>query len=231
MSIVRRIYNRIERKLNPPPKRFDSTGERVDITYTDQINFEGLDMYQKSHFRRYEFANNIIKAKEKCGDFACGTGYGSVMLSKKAQRVVGADLNAEVIAAVSKRYEHVTNVEFLHANLLDLTYQAEFDTIVSFETIEHFSEENIPMLLAIYSKALKPEGQLIFSTPYMQARSEAALKMGHHLTFCINEEKLEQWLKGAGFQVKLYKYQNYDTHTIQSVLDKKDFIVCVAQKL
>lgn len=228
--MIERAYNRLKKILFPPAPKFDITGERVDFIYNNKINFESLDMYQKSHFRRYEFAVSITNNAEVCGDFACGTGYGSVMLSKNANKVIGADLNGEVIKAIKRRYKNIRNVEFIKANLLDLNFESVFDNIFSFETIEHFSEDNIHLLLAIFYKSLKQNGKLIFSTPYVQERSEAALKLGHHLTFYINEEKLEKWLSNAGFIVESYQYQNYDTHNIQVDMDKKDFIICVVKK-
>ena len=128
------------------------------------------------------------------------------------------------------RQYRIEKVEFMGANLLDLNFESAFDIIVSFETIEHFTEENIQLLLAVFYKATKSNGKLIFSTPYMQERSIGAIQLGHHLTFYINESKLEEWLAKAGFFVESFKYQNYDTHAIQGDLKKKDFIICIAQK-
>jgi cyclopropane fatty-acyl-phospholipid synthase-like methyltransferase len=216
--------------LTPRLPRFDSTGERVDILYNKKIDFETLDMFQKSHYKRYEYALEIIKTNDVCGDFACGTGYGSVMLSKKAKKVIGADINGEVIAAIQKRYRNVKNVQFITADLLNLSFNSEFDNVISFETVEHFTEENIFKLFQVFSKCLNPKGKLIISTPYMQERDEAALKLGHHFTFYIKEEIISNWLSAAGFEVLNFRYQNYDTHIIEDKLEKKDFIICVAQK-
>jgi O-methyltransferase len=208
----------------------DGEGERVDIIYSGNVIFDELDMYQKSHYRRYEFAKDIIPFGSCCGDFACGTGYGSVMIADKAAKVIGADINSTVIDAIKFRYHRISNVEFICKNLLDLEYEAFFDTIVSFETIEHLAENDIPRLLRIYYKALKPQGKIIFSVPYMQELSEAAMKLGFHLTFYIDEAKIKNWLKTAGFEIESFKYQNYETHTIQDELLKKDFIICIARK-
>jgi 2-polyprenyl-3-methyl-5-hydroxy-6-metoxy-1,4-benzoquinol methylase len=228
--MLEKVLKKIKNIFIFPSQKFDATGERVDIMYNDQIDFEKLDIYQKSHFRRYEFALSIVDSDETCGDFACGTGYGSVMLSKKASNIIGADLNYEVIRAINKRYRKNKKIKFLHENLLNLKFNLFFDTIVSFETIEHFSEENIRILLSIFYKSLKINGKLIFSTPYMQERSEAAIKMGHHLTFYIDEEKIKNWMITAGFDIEICKYQNYISHTLYDNLEKKDFIICIARK-
>jgi 2-polyprenyl-3-methyl-5-hydroxy-6-metoxy-1,4-benzoquinol methylase len=206
-------------------------GERVDIQLQKPFHFEKLDMYQKNHYRRYEFAKDIVDFGDVCGDFACGTGYGTVLISDKASKVIGADLDREVIATIKERYVNKTNVSFLNENLLNLKFENLFNSIISFETIEHFDEMDIKKLLQIFAKSLKENGQLIFSTPYMQERSEAAMKLGFHLTFYIDEIKINRWLEESGFKLELIKYQNYDTHYIQKDLEKKDFIICVARKI
>ena len=228
--MIGRAYRKLKRMLAARLPRFDGTGERVDILYSKKIDFETLDMFQKSHYKRYEYAVEIIKANDICGDFACGTGYGSIMLSKRARKVIGADINAEVIKAIQKRYRSNKNVQFIAADLLNIDFNSEFDNIISFETIEHFTEENISKLLLVFGKSLKPGGKMIISTPYMQEKSEAALKLGHHFTFYIDEKVITNWLSAAGFDVLNFKYQNYATHYIQDELEEKDFIICAAQK-
>ncbi len=228
--MIKRVYRKLRKLLTQVGPRFDATGERVDILYRKKIDFETLDMYQKSHYKRYEYALDVIAANDVCGDFACGTGYGSVMLSKKAAKVIGADINADVITAIQKRYRNHKNIQYITADLLDLSFDKEFDNIISFETIEHFTEENILKLLLVFSGCLKPGGRLIISTPYRQERSEAALRLGHHLTFCIDETVITNWLSAAGFQLVNFKYQNYDSHHIEDDLEKKDFLLCIAEK-
>lgn len=222
---LKKTYNDFD-KSNP----LGGGGERVDIIFGQDIDYNTFDIYQQSHYKRYEYALEVIKSGDVCGDFACGTGYGSVMLSQKAKKVIGADINNTVISEVNKRYKHINNVEFFTANLLSIKYDQLFDAIVSFETIEHFAEEDIEKIFSIFDLALKPGGKLIFSTPYMQEKTEAAIKMGFHLTFHINGKKIEEWLSQTGFRVISYKYQNYQSHILQDELIEKDFIVCVAQK-
>ena len=206
-------------------------GERVDIQLQRPFNFETLDMYQKNHFRRYEFAKEIVTNGDVCGDFACGTGYGSILISDKASKVVGADLDKEVITTIKERYKDKENVTFLNENLLNLKFEKLFDTIISFETLEHFTEEDVISLLNIFAKSLKENGKIVFSTPYMQDKSEDAIRLGFHLTFYIDENKVNDWLTKTGFEIQDVYYQNYDTHVIKKELEKKEFIICVARKI
>ena len=230
MSILNKIAAMIQAVIDSARSHLDNSGERVDILYSDAVNFNSLDLYQKSHYRRYEFAiANAIQGGIS-GDFACGTGYGTAMLAKHSQLAIGADINDNVIRTISMRYKNIDNITYIHANLLSLAYASYFDTIVSFETIEHFEEKYIPQLFAFFHKALKPGGKLIFSTPYRQQQSSEAIKMGFHRMFNIDENKIAQWLSGASLRSEHVKYQNYQTHEIQDRLDRKDFIICVARR-
>ncbi len=211
--------------------RIDGRGERVHIDARTSIPFDSMDIYQKSHTRRYEFAQSYVKPNDVCGDFACGTGYGTVMLAEKGLHATGADIDRRVVQEIKKRYNTNNKVSFIHKNLLNLSHKDHFDTVVSFETIEHFEEKNIPALFSVFSKALKKNGTFIFSTPYKQERSEAAIEAGFHLTFNIDEVKIEQWLTNAGFSKEKFFYQNYSSHEIQSELSSKEFIIGIAKKL
>jgi 2-polyprenyl-3-methyl-5-hydroxy-6-metoxy-1,4-benzoquinol methylase len=212
-------------------RNIESNGERVDIFYrASKINLEKFDIYQKSHYYRYQFAKEFIDSQMVCGDFACGTGYGSVILAEKAEKVIGVDINSLVIQTIKKRYKRNKNVEFILGDLLKISDKSEYDLITSFETVEHFHEQDIPRFFSLCYQALKPNGKFIFSTPYEQEKSEDAIKLGFHLTFCIDEDKISLWLTNAGFTADFYKYQNYETHNIEDKLEKKDFIICMAHK-
>lgn len=211
-------------------RSLEDNGERIEIDITKKIRYNRFDIYQKSHFKRYEFASKMLKGNEVCGDFACGTGYGSMMLSKRAKKVIGIDINSNVIEKITLRYNENEKVEFFANDLLSLDYTNYFDAIVSFETIEHLTENNIQSLFNLFSKALKRGGKIIFSTPYLQKPTKEALAMGHHLTYNIDEPKIELWLKTSGFDVLSFKYQNYLTHLIKDKLKPIDFIICTAEK-
>lgn len=229
LTFLRRVKAAILRRL-VVKSELEGDGERVDINYSGKIKFDGLDMYQKSHYRRYEFARSVITPGEATGDFACGTGYGSVILAEVASKVTGVDLNGEVVEKIRARYAGNPKVEFRQANLLDLEYKACLGNVVSFETIEHLREEDIPKLFNVFSRALRAGGTFVFSVPYLQKKSPEAIKLGFHLTFDIDEARLKTWLAGSGFVPKAFKYQNYKTHDIADQLEEKDFIICVAQK-
>lgn len=205
-------------------------GERVDIDYSRHLNTDSFDMYQKSHYARYEFAKNLLQPTDIVGDFACGTGYGTSMLSENSTKVIGVDINTKVVKTIQKRYVENKKIEFFVSNILNINYLEYFNKIISFETVEHIDETLIPDVFKIYYRALKIDGVLVFSVPYMQKMTKEALEMGFHKTFLIDEHKIQKWLDQAGFKKSYFKYQNYKTHHISDTLVEKDFIICVASK-
>lgn len=228
MAAINTILGLLQKLFCKPP--IDGKGERVDIHFRGDLDYEALDVYQKSHVKRYQFALEYMERDREVADLACGTGYGSVMLLQKSRRVTGVDINAAVIREIKIRYREVGNVEFLCSDLLSLDFVSSFDYVVSFETVEHLGEKEIPLLFDTFSRALRPGGRLIFSTPYRQPRSAEAICMGFHKTFNIDEGTLARWTGHSGLEIELFKYQNYQTHDLQDALDHKDFVVCVARK-
>jgi len=208
-------------------KNLENNGERMDINFYN-MNYDSFDMYQKSHYKRYELAATLIEENDIIGDMACGSGYGSLMLSKKCKEVYGYDIDKTTIEEINQRYSGETNATFIEANLLDVTEENKFDKIVSFETIEHFTPEEIKLLIPIMHKALKDDGKLIFSTPYNQVENEYSRIF--HRTFYITEDVIPKLLEGY-FEVEKYFYQDYVNHNVVENIGKKDFIICIAKKI
>jgi 2-polyprenyl-3-methyl-5-hydroxy-6-metoxy-1,4-benzoquinol methylase len=188
-----------------------------------------MDNCEQVHYSRYVFASYWARSRDACADLACGTGYGSALLSEVCDSVLAVDRNRDAVATAKQRYEHRKNLRFLSEDLLSLQLDRLFDLVVSFETIEHFAEPDLQKLLAIFSASLKASGSLVFSCPYRQPAGEAA-KMGFHLTTEIDEDRVRRWLDDAGLTAKCMYYQSYNEPLVQRRLAKPDFLVCVAQK-
>lgn len=206
---------------------YTDRGERVDIRYRAQIDFDRLDIYQKSHFRRYQFACGMVKPDARVGDLACGTGYGTVMLAAVAGHATGYDISP-VIDIVRSRYAKISNVAFVQADILRLEETGKFDTIVSFETLEHFPPALVGEVLRKFNGMLAADGLLIVSTPYNQEETPATRV--HHRSFNITETVLTGWVESAGFTLGSFYYQNYQTHELRESLETKDFMVAVCRK-
>ena len=119
----------------------------------------------RDHIKRYEFASKFVK-NMKVLDIACGDGYGSLSLSKTAINVVGVDISSQAIELCRRRIRH-KKVNFYQANATSLLNfsSGSFDSVVSFETIEHLSLLDAKKFLAEIKRVLKSSGKLFISTP------------------------------------------------------------------
>src|SRR5439155_5856786 len=90
--------------------------------------------------------------------------YGSALLARHAAEVVGADIAAEVIAQARARYAAVQNLEFVAADCAVLPFpDASFDAVVSFETIEHITQQEA--FLDEVRRVLRTDGLFVLSSP------------------------------------------------------------------
>lgn len=204
----------------------ENNGERMDINYYN-LNYNEMNIYQKSHFKRYEFAKNLLQRDHIVGDMACGTGYGSMMLSEVCKEVYGVDIDENTINEVKNRYKE-KNINFHSMDLLDLHFENLFDVIVSFETVEHFEEKNIHKLINKFHKSLNKNGILLFSTPYDQQKNINSMRW--HKTFNITEQKIKELIDDI-FKIEEIWYQDYETHDLKKKTHKKDFIICKLIKI
>lgn len=133
------------------------TGERL-IPNIPELTF----LYQE-HIVRYIFASQFVKSKIIL-DAACGTGYGSSLMSERgAKKVVGVDISKEATDYCNQHYEK-ENLEFKIGDCTKLNLaDSHFDVIASFEAIEHIKEAD--SFLAEIKRVLKKNGLFIVSTP------------------------------------------------------------------
>ena len=136
------------------------TGERY-LPFLDP-SLCGSDIHYE-HLHRYAFASQFVEAK-KVLDLASGEGYGSFLLSEKANCVVGVDIDQNAIKHSSKKY-HKENLQFLQGSICEIPLKGNkiFDVIVCFEAIEHIEEQE--KLMAEIKRLIKDDGILIISTP------------------------------------------------------------------
>ncbi len=164
------------------------TGERF-IPWMEgaQIHYE--------HIHRYAFASQFVKGK-KVLDLACGEGYGSQMLSKEAEHVVGIDLVENTVKHARNKYI-AQNLEFIQGSILEIPIQGkeEFDIIVCFEGIEHVEEHE--HLLSEVKRLLKKDGLFIVSSPNKKTYSDET---------CFNNPFHKKELYFSDFKDILNKY-------------------------
>jgi len=127
--------------------------ERVVLGKTGVINV-------CKHISRYNLALPWCVGRN-VADLACGSGYGSYLMSKVSNKVIGVDIDRQTIKKANKEFKN-KNLSFICDDITKLLYK-NIQTIVSFETIEHI--DNINEIEEFYQSILSKDGILIFSVP------------------------------------------------------------------
>lgn len=167
--------------------------ERLFFEDDSELNVKRNDQDKENkerHIARYNFASTFIKPGSKVLDCACGTGYGSEILSKNANEVIGVDLDEITIKYANKYYKN-DKITFISKNLFNLDFpENTFDVVVSIETIEHVKNAE-PYLRNVY-KFLKKGGKAIVSTPMLRYKDGKPFITN---PFHLNELPREEFLK------------------------------------
>lgn len=159
------------------------TGERFLPTLeSPEIAYE--------HWHRYQLAARLVAGKRVL-DIACGEGYGSALLGRVAASVVGVDVSAEAVAHAAAVHA-APNVRFVQGSVEAVPVEGTgaFDVIVSFETIEHVSEEAQHAFLREARRLLAPGGLLVISTPDKRVYSD---EPGYRNEFHVKEFQLDEF--------------------------------------
>lgn len=135
-----------------------NTGERLILEQSWNL------MTTLEHLHRYNAVREHIAGKNIL-DAACGTGYGSHIMSQTASRVIGVDLSIDAIEYAKHHYQN-DNLEYRNMSISDLDFGNEkFDVITSFETIEHVPSLVQKKFLEQTVDLLTDDGVLFISTP------------------------------------------------------------------
>lgn len=134
------------------------TGERLILN--DNWNLKT----KIEHIHRYSMVSKLVEGKTVL-DAACGTGYGSYIMSEYAKSVTGIDLSLDAVNYCNEAYCK-DNLYYKNMSVTEMDFpDNSFDIVVSFETIEHISKEHECEFLSEIVRVLKPDGLLIMSVP------------------------------------------------------------------
>ncbi len=116
----------------------------------------------EGHRQRYDFFTERIHGKVL--DAGCGPGLGTVILAKRADEVVGIDLDESSLAYAN---EHtLPNITYIKMDVTKMDFpDSTFDCGVSSEVIEHMGEADQHKYLKELQRVVKPGAPIFISTP------------------------------------------------------------------
>lgn len=142
------------------------SGERM----IEDAYVRSLDAYviYIMHTASYAFAQKFCVGKVVL-DLGSGSGYGAARIGKVAARVEGVDVDDGAVEFARQRYSS-ENVSFsrIEAGKALPFPDASFDTVLSFQVIEHVQDDDGYLMEA--HRVLKPGGVMVVVTPDRQHR-------------------------------------------------------------
>ena len=117
------------------------------------------------HLFRYQWAEQYVRGPMKILDLACGTGFGSALVSRAAGvTVIGGDLDPPSLAVAAAEFGTDSGPHFaaMDGTRLPLPDRS-LDLILSYETVEHI--ERYRDFVGELARILKKRGTLLLSTP------------------------------------------------------------------
>lgn len=139
---------------------------------------------------RYKRAIDLCQRKGGLWlDAACGSGYGTRMISKVADYAIGIEIDP-ITTKYAKKYYSNSNIQFRVGDINNLEFDIAnmLDVVIGLEVIEHVVD-CIPFLKRVY-KILKPNGIAIVTTPISEKGGANPLNKYH-----LNELTQEQFVK------------------------------------
>ncbi len=185
-------------------------------------------------FARYKFAKKFISKKDNILDIACGSGYGTFYLSKYCHTITGADIDPKIIAYCQNYYKS-KRIKFdcILPNQTNNIYIKSFNTIVSFETLEH--TKNAKTYLKQLKKYLKPNGTIILSTPNNFLHQYPPENKFHIKEYELTElYRLIKHIFSKHFHISVYGQQSNglsNNITTQKISTLKSIIIILFKKI
>jgi 2-polyprenyl-3-methyl-5-hydroxy-6-metoxy-1,4-benzoquinol methylase len=185
---------------------------------------------EERHISRYRFALNFIPAGSTVLDAACGSGYGSVILSELATKVIGVDCSEKAYTYAIKE-NALPNIEYRREDLTKLSFEpGSLGAVVTLETLEHLDHATAARYLAQISTWLVPGGVVVASSPMLRYQDGKPFVTN---PYHINEMPKSDLLKTVsaslpGFTVHFYHQKQQRFVPLQQ--ENSGFCLVVARK-
>ncbi len=133
--------------------------KRVDLSHISDL--ENLAY----HLARYKFVARTLSSQDSVIEVGCGYGYGAYFLSGYCKKVIGIDVDNEVIKAARHKFK-AQNLEYKYLDIVSSEVSLpKTDIVVCFEVIEHMERNKALILMKRIKDILGNNGVAFISTP------------------------------------------------------------------
>lgn len=131
---------------------------------------------------RYKFACKWMRETDRVLEIGCGEGFGCNFFSRHVASATGLDIDPETVQRCQQRYQR-DNLRFVIGDIVNprTPPAGDYDVAVSFEMIEHVSQEDGRKMVANVARHLGDRGMAILSTP--RARPDRSVSRQHMHVF------------------------------------------------
>jgi len=151
-------------------------GRRAAVIAAYDAEAPAYDEYEYPSDVQREWVARVLRLIPPGGtvlDAPCGTGKYFAQVAAAGHRVVGVDQSAGMLAQARARG---IAVALEHKALQDLSYDRDFDAVITVDAMENVPPEDWPLVLANLHRAVRPDGVMYLTVEEVDhSRIEQAL--------------------------------------------------------
>ena len=132
--------------------------------------------------------------KGKVLDLCCGSGFGASFLALNGLETTAVDAAGGILDISARKRP---NISVVHQNVAHLHMGVQFDAVTLVDAIEHFLQENQPLVMRAIVEHLKPGGYALIDTPLVNTSHRQSSK---HV-WVLNWKDLGELVQKAGLQL------------------------------
>ncbi len=168
-------------------KMIEFQAECHDLVKIDNFSSKQDYVLHLIHCKAYHTAAKLANNGTVL-DLGCNLGYGTSIISKASNLIIGVDVSNRAIESARSKYKE-SNIDFKLVDGKILPFEDKmFDLVVSFQVLEHLVEYN--NYFSEVKRVLKDDGIFLLSTPNATLRLKPGMKPFnpfHHKEFTYDE--------------------------------------------